>query len=114
MLKLSTISFLMGSSEFYEWVNDNPMIEMHTVDYTNNPFIIAQNRKMIAINSALEVDLLGQVCKRDKESIGVTMYDPVTLIVKAGEVVDIQGGMATKKLRETLESLGDEKAFNYA
>ena len=56
------ISFLMGSSEFYEWVNDNPMIEMHTVDYTNNPFIIAQNRKMIAINSALEVDLLGQVC----------------------------------------------------
>ena len=52
----------MGSSEFYEWVNDNPMIEMHTVDYTNNPFIIAQNRKMIVINSALEVDLLGQVC----------------------------------------------------
>jgi len=56
------ITFLMGSSEFYEWVNDNPMIEMHTVDYTNNPFIIAQNRKMIVINSALEVDLLGQVC----------------------------------------------------
>jgi hypothetical protein len=42
------------------------------------------------------------------------MYDLVTLIVKAGEVVDIQGGMATKKLRETLESLGDEEAFNYA
>lgn len=56
------ITFLMGSSEFYEWVNDNPMVEMHPLEYTNNPFVIAQNRKMIAINSALEVDLLGQVC----------------------------------------------------
>jgi len=56
------VNFLMGSREFYDWVNDNPIIEMRTVDYTNNPYIIAQNRKMIAINSALEVDLLGQVC----------------------------------------------------
>jgi len=47
-------------------------------------------------------------------SVGVTMYDPVTLIVKAGKVVDIQGGMAAKKLWETLKGLGDERAFNYA
>jgi 4-hydroxybutyrate CoA-transferase len=51
----------MGSGEFYEWVNDNPMVEMHRLEYTNNPFVIAQNKKMIAINSALEVDLQGQV-----------------------------------------------------
>jgi 4-hydroxybutyrate CoA-transferase len=56
------VNFLMGSRGFYDWVHDNPIIEMHTVDYTNNPYIIARNRNMIAINSALEVDLLGQVC----------------------------------------------------
>jgi len=56
------INFLMGSREFYNWVDDNPIIEMRTVDYTNNPYVVAQNQKMIAINSALEVDLLGQVC----------------------------------------------------
>jgi len=47
-------------------------------------------------------------------SVGVTMYDPVTLIVKGGRVVDIQGGPAAQKFRETLESLNDEKSFNYA
>ena len=56
------VTFLMGSRVFYDWLDDNPMIEMHTVDYTNNPFVTAQNKKMTAINSALEVDLLGQVC----------------------------------------------------
>lgn len=47
-------------------------------------------------------------------SVGITLYDPVTLIVKEGKVVDIQGGMAARKFRETLESLEDETAFNYA
>ncbi len=56
------VNFLMGSREFYDWVDDNPIIEMRTVDYTNNPYIVAQNKKMVAINSALEIDLLGQVC----------------------------------------------------
>ena len=56
------VTFLMGSRAFYDWVDDNPMIEMHTVDYTNNPYIIARNKKMVVINSALEIDLLGQVC----------------------------------------------------
>jgi 4-hydroxybutyrate CoA-transferase len=56
------VSFLMGSQDFYQWIDDNPMIEMHTFDYVNNPTVIARNKKMIAINSALEVDLLGQVC----------------------------------------------------
>src|SRR5690606_9967676 len=56
------INFLMGSREFYDWVDDNPIIEMRTVDYTNNPYLVAQNKKMVAINSALEEELLGQVC----------------------------------------------------
>ena len=56
------VAFLMGSRAFYDWVDNNPLIEMRTVDYTNNPYLIAQNKKMLAINSALEVDLLGQVC----------------------------------------------------
>ncbi|MGA2106758.1 MAG: acetyl-CoA hydrolase/transferase C-terminal domain-containing protein [Syntrophorhabdales bacterium] len=56
------VAFIMGSRAFYDWVDNNPLIEMRTVDYTNNPYLIAQNKKMLAINSALEVDLLGQVC----------------------------------------------------
>ena len=68
------ITFLMGSKEFYEWVDDNPMVEMHTVDYTNNPSLIARNKKMIAINSALEVDLLGQVCA---DSLGPRQFSGV-------------------------------------
>jgi 4-hydroxybutyrate CoA-transferase len=56
------VNFLMGTREFYDWIDDNPIIEMRTVDYTNNPYIVAQNKNMVAINSALEVDLLGQVC----------------------------------------------------
>lgn len=55
------VTFMMGSRAFYDWVNDNPLIEMHTVDYVNHPAIISQNQRMISINSALEVDLLGQV-----------------------------------------------------
>jgi len=47
-------------------------------------------------------------------SVGITLYDPVTLIIKEGKVVDIQGGMSARRFRETLESLEDEKAFNYA
>jgi 4-hydroxybutyrate CoA-transferase len=56
------VTFLMGSRDFYDWLDDNPMIEIHTVDYVNDPTVIARNTKMISINSALEVDLLGQVC----------------------------------------------------
>jgi leucyl aminopeptidase (aminopeptidase T) len=47
-------------------------------------------------------------------SIGITLYEPVTLIVKQGKVVDFQGGMLARTFREALESLEDEKAFNYA
>ena len=55
------IAFAMGTSEFYKWLDHNPMIEALPVSITNIPFNIAQNDNMVAINSALSVDLLGQV-----------------------------------------------------
>ena len=54
-------SFVMGSRALYAWVHDNPAVEMRSSSYTNDPVIIARNEQMIAINSALSVDLTGQV-----------------------------------------------------
>lgn len=54
-------SFVMGSRRLYDWVNDNPVVEMRASDFTNDALIIARNERMIAINSALAVDLTGQV-----------------------------------------------------
>lgn len=57
----SIATFLMGSKKLYDYADNNPAIELHPVDYVNNPIIIAQNDNMISINSAIEVDLTGQV-----------------------------------------------------
>ena len=54
-------SFVVGSARLIDFVNNNPMIEFHPSDYTNNPLIIAQNHKMVAINTASSVDLTGQI-----------------------------------------------------
>lgn len=54
-------SFIIGSRDLYGWVDDNPFIEMRPASFTNDPFVIAQHDKMIAINAALAVDLTGQV-----------------------------------------------------
>ncbi|MGB9742108.1 MAG: GNAT family N-acetyltransferase [bacterium] len=67
-------SFCMGSQRLYEYIHNNPMFEFHPVDYTNDPFIIAQNEKMVSINSALEIDLTGQVCA---DSIGYKFYSGI-------------------------------------
>jgi acyl-CoA hydrolase len=61
----------MGSRALYEFVHDNPIIEMHPTEYVNDPYVIAQNAKMVAINSAIEVDLSGQVCA---DSMGHEIY----------------------------------------
>lgn len=66
--------FLMGSKRLYDWVDDNPMIELHRSEYVNDPFVIAQNERMVAVNSAIEVDLTGQVCA---DSIGPKLYSGV-------------------------------------
>jgi acetyl-CoA hydrolase len=67
-------SFIMGSRRLYDYVHDNPMIEMHPVSFTNDPVIIARNNKMVAINSAIEIDLTGQVCA---DSIGHLLYSGI-------------------------------------
>ena len=59
--------FMLGTRQLYEWADDNPLIEFHRTEYVNDPFIIAQNERMVAVNSAIEVDLTGQVCA---DSIG--------------------------------------------
>jgi len=66
--------FILGTQELYEWVDDNPLIELHRTEYVNDPFVIAQNERMVAINSAIEVDLTGQVCA---DSIGPKLYSGV-------------------------------------
>lgn len=67
-------TFLMGSQRLYDYVNDNPFVEMRTSDYVNDVSVIKENPKMVAINSAIEVDVTGQVCA---DSIGSKMYSGV-------------------------------------
>jgi len=66
--------FMLGTKRLYDWSDDNPVIELHRTEYVNDPFVIAQNERMIAINSAIEVDLTGQVCA---DSIGPKLYSGV-------------------------------------
>ena len=66
--------FILGSHELYRFVDDNPIIELHPTEYVNDPFIIAQNERMVSVNSAIEVDLTGQVCA---DSIGPKFYSGV-------------------------------------
>lgn len=54
-------SFVMGTRRLYDWVDDNPVIEMRPSDFTNDPFVIARNDRMVCVHSALAVDLTGQV-----------------------------------------------------
>jgi len=67
-------TFCMGKKETYEYIHDNPGIEFRAIDYTNNPLIIAQQNNMVAINSALEIDLTGQATA---ESIGKMFYSGI-------------------------------------
>ncbi|MCF7824965.1 MAG: GNAT family N-acetyltransferase [Candidatus Marinimicrobia bacterium] len=67
-------TFSMGSAETYEYLHDNPFIEFKTVDYTNDPRVIAQHAHMTAINSALEIDLTGQATA---ESLGKVFYSGI-------------------------------------
>ena len=67
-------SFCMGSRETYEFLDDNPAVEFKRIDYTNNPLVIARNRLMTAINSAMEIDLTGQATA---ESLGGTFYSGI-------------------------------------
>lgn len=81
-------SFVLGSHHLYDWLHDNPMVEFHPTEYTNDPFRIAQHDKMIAINSALEIDLTGQVCA---DSLGTYFYSGI-----GGQVDFIRGASRSR------------------
>jgi acyl-CoA hydrolase len=81
-------TFVLGTKQLYEYVHNNPYFEIHPCNYTNNPFIISRNDKMVAINSAIEVDITGQVCA---DSIGKTIYSGF-----GGQVDFIRGAAASK------------------
>src|SRR4051794_7789220 len=80
--------FMLGSRRLHQFVHNNDLIEMHPIDYVNDPFVIAQNEKMVAINAAIEVDLTGQVCA---DSIGHQFYSGV-----GGQVDFIRGAARSK------------------
>ncbi len=66
--------FILGTKRLYEWVHNNPLIEFLRTEYVNDPFVVSQNHRMVAVNSAIEVDLTGQICA---DSIGTKLYSGV-------------------------------------
>ena len=66
--------FILGTKRIYEWVHNNPLIEFMRTEYVNDPFVISRNHRMVAINSAIEIDLTGQICA---DSIGTKLYSGV-------------------------------------
>lgn len=81
-------TFYLGTKNLYEAIDNNPVFETHPTEYTNHPFVVRQNEKMIAINSAIEVDLTGQVCS---DSIGTRIYSGF-----GGQVDFIRGAAQSK------------------
>ena len=82
------VTFLMGTKRLYDFAHDNPMVEMYSVDYVNDPAIIAKNNKMVCINSAIQVDFMGQV---NAETIGLTQFSGT-----GGQVDFIRGSAMSK------------------
>jgi acetyl-CoA hydrolase len=83
------VGFVLGTQALYSWVHDNPVCDFHRQEYVNDPFVIAQNDRMVAINSALEIDLTGQVCA---DSIGSKLYSGV-----GGQLDFIYGASRSKE-----------------
>ncbi len=82
------LTFAMGTAKFYEWLSDNSMIEMYPATFTNDPFVIAQNDNMVSVNSAISVDLMGQVAA---DAMGTKQFSGV------GGQVDFVRGAARSK-----------------
>jgi 4-hydroxybutyrate CoA-transferase len=75
--------FILGTRKSYDFIDNNPIAEFHPQEYVNDPFVIAKNNKMVAINSAIEIDLTGQVCA---DSLGTRIYSGI-----GGQVDFIRG-----------------------
>jgi 4-hydroxybutyrate CoA-transferase len=82
------LSFVLGTRKLFDYVNNNPLFEFHPNKYTNDPWVISENQKMVAVNSALQVDITGQVCA---DSIGTYFYSGI-----GGQVDFIRGASQSK------------------
>jgi len=82
------LGFVLGSTQMFEYVDNNPIFEFHPTAYTNDPGLIARNDNMVAINSALQIDLTGQVCS---DSIGTYFYSGI-----GGQVDFLRGASRSK------------------
>jgi len=82
------LTFILGSKKLYDFADNNPIFEAHPTDYTNHPFNVSRNDNMVAINSAIEVDITGQVCS---DSIGAYIYSGF-----GGQVDFIRGAAHSK------------------
>jgi 4-hydroxybutyrate CoA-transferase len=82
------ISFILGSQRLIDYIRDNPAFEFRPICYTNDPYVVAQNDRMVAINAALQVDMTGQVCS---DSLGVKPYSGF-----GGQVDFIRGAARSK------------------
>jgi len=82
------LGFALGSKNLFDYVDNNPIFEFHPTAYTNDPALIARNDKMVAINSALQVDITGQVCS---DSIGTYFYSGI-----GGQVDFLRGASRAK------------------
>jgi 4-hydroxybutyrate CoA-transferase len=82
------VGFVLGTKKMFEFVDNNPIFEFHPTAYTNDPGLIARNDNMVAINSALQVDLTGQVCS---DSIGNQFYSGI-----GGQVDFLRGASRSK------------------
>jgi acyl-CoA hydrolase len=80
--------FCLGTQRLFDYIKDNPFFEFHRTEYVNDPFLIAQNDRMVAINSAIEIDLTGQVCS---DSMGLAVYSGI-----GGQVDFIRGAARSK------------------
>jgi acyl-CoA hydrolase len=82
------LGFALGTKKLFDYVDNNPIFEFHPTAYTNDPALIARNDKMVAINSALQVDITGQVCA---DSIGTYFYSGI-----GGQVDFLRGASRSK------------------
>jgi len=84
----AVLAFVLGTRRLFEFLADNPSFEFRPISYTNDPFVVAQNDRMVAINSALQVDLTGQVCA---DSLGTRPYSGF-----GGQIDFIRGAARSK------------------
>jgi acyl-CoA hydrolase/GNAT superfamily N-acetyltransferase len=82
-------SFCMGTKHLYDYVHNNPLFEFRPCQYVNDPYVIAQNDKMVSINSALTIDITGQVCS---DSLGFTFYSGI-----GGQVDFVRGSARSRR-----------------